>query len=40
MPLQDLSVGAKRSASRYQYSLSGFDRDEVAKWTLVMKERK
>ena len=39
VPLQDLSVGAKKSASRYQYSLSGFDRDEVAKWTLVMKDR-
>ncbi len=39
VPLQDLSVGAKRSASRYQYSLSGFDRDEVAKWTLVMKDK-
>ena len=39
MPLQDLSVGAKKSASRYQYSLSGFDRDEVAKWTLVMKDK-
>ena len=39
VPLQDLSVGAKKSASRYQYSLSGFDRDEVAKWTLVMKDK-
>ena len=39
VPLQDLNVGAKKSASRYQYSLSGFDRDEVAKWTLVMKEK-
>jgi len=39
VPLQDLSIGAKKSASRYQYSLSGFDRDEVAKWTLVMKDR-
>jgi multidrug efflux pump len=39
VPLQDLNVGAKKSASRYQYSLSGFDRDEVAKWTLVMKDK-
>jgi hydrophobe/amphiphile efflux-1 (HAE1) family protein len=39
VPLQDLSIGAKKSASRYQYSLSGFNRDEVAKWTLVMKDR-
>ena len=39
VPLQDVNVGAKKSASRYQYSLSGFDRDEVAKWTLVMKDK-
>jgi multidrug efflux pump subunit AcrB len=39
VPLQDLNVGAKKSASRYQYSLSGFNRDEVAKWTLVMKDK-
>jgi multidrug efflux pump subunit AcrB len=39
VPLQDLSVGAKKSAARYQYSLAGFDRDEVARWTLIMKDK-
>ena len=39
VPLQDLKVGANRSASRYQYSLSGFNQQEVIKWTLTMKER-
>jgi hydrophobe/amphiphile efflux-1 (HAE1) family protein len=39
VPLQDLKVGANRSASRYQYTLSGFDQQEVIKWTLLMKER-
>jgi len=38
-PLQDLNVGAKKSASRYQYTLSGFDRDEVAQWAVQMKQR-
>ncbi|MGO8800578.1 MAG: efflux RND transporter permease subunit [Roseiarcus sp.] len=39
VPLQDLNVGAKKSAARYQYTLSGFDRDEVAHWAVLMKER-
>jgi multidrug efflux pump len=39
VPLQDLNVGAKKSASRYQYTLSGFNRDEVARWALLMKQR-
>jgi hydrophobe/amphiphile efflux-1 (HAE1) family protein len=39
VPLQDLQVGAKRSASRYQFTVSGFDRDEVVRFGLEMKRR-
>jgi hydrophobe/amphiphile efflux-1 (HAE1) family protein len=39
VPLQDLKVGAKKSSSRYQYAMSGFNRDEVAHWALLMKQR-
>jgi len=39
VPLQDVQVGAKRAASRYQFTLSGFDRDEVVHWGLIMKSR-
>jgi hydrophobe/amphiphile efflux-1 (HAE1) family protein len=39
VPMQDIRVGAKVSASRYQYTLSGFDRDEVVHWGLLMKDR-
>jgi hydrophobe/amphiphile efflux-1 (HAE1) family protein len=39
VPVQDIRVGAKRSASRYQYSVSGFNPDEVARWALLMKDR-
>jgi hydrophobe/amphiphile efflux-1 (HAE1) family protein len=39
VPLQDVQVGAKVAASRYQFTLSGFDRDEVVRWGLLMKQR-
>jgi multidrug efflux pump len=39
VPLQDLNVGAKKSASRYQFAMSGFNQQEVARWALVMKQR-
>jgi hydrophobe/amphiphile efflux-1 (HAE1) family protein len=37
VPVQDIRVGAKRSASRYQYTLEGFDRREVARWAVLLK---
>jgi hydrophobe/amphiphile efflux-1 (HAE1) family protein len=36
VPVQDVSVGAKRSAARYQYAVSGLDRDEVVRWSQIM----
>jgi multidrug efflux pump subunit AcrB len=39
VPLQDIQVGAKIAASRYQYTLSGFDRNEVVQAGLLMKSR-
>jgi hydrophobe/amphiphile efflux-1 (HAE1) family protein len=39
VPLQDIQVGAKVAASRYQYTLSGFDRNEVVQAGLLMKSR-
>ena len=39
VPLQDLNVGAKKSASRYQFAMSGFNQEQVARWALVMKQR-
>jgi multidrug efflux pump len=39
VPVQDIRVGAKRSASRYQYTMVGLDRGEVERWSVVMKER-
>lgn len=39
VPVQDIRVGAKRSASRYQYTLVGLDRDEVERWAVLMRER-
>jgi multidrug efflux pump len=39
VPVQDIRLGAQRSASRYQYTVSGFDRDEVVRWAQLMKER-
>jgi len=39
VPLQDVQVGAKTAASRYQYTLSGFDRAEVVQAGLLMKSR-
>ncbi len=38
-PLQDLNVGAQESASRYQYTLTGIDPAEVARWAEVMRRR-
>jgi hydrophobe/amphiphile efflux-1 (HAE1) family protein len=39
VPMQDLNVGARRTASRYQYALSGLDREEVARWARIMYRR-
>ncbi len=39
VPLQDIRVGAKMSAARYQYTLSGFNRDEVVRWGQLMQDR-
>jgi hydrophobe/amphiphile efflux-1 (HAE1) family protein len=39
VPVQDVSIGAKRSAARYQYTVSGLDRDEVVRWALLMMKR-
>jgi hydrophobe/amphiphile efflux-1 (HAE1) family protein len=39
VPVQDVSLGAKRAASRYQYALSGLNRDEVVRWSEVMLRR-
>jgi multidrug efflux pump subunit AcrB len=36
VPMQDLKIGAKQSASRYQYTLSGLDQDEVSRWAEIM----
>jgi hydrophobe/amphiphile efflux-1 (HAE1) family protein len=36
---QDLNVGARRSASRFQYTMSGLDQDEVSKWAEIMFDR-
>ena len=39
VPVQDVSLGAKRAASRYQYAVSGLNRDEVVRWAEVMLRR-
>jgi hydrophobe/amphiphile efflux-1 (HAE1) family protein len=39
VPVQDVNIGAKRSAARYQYTVSGLDRDEVVRWALLMMKR-
>jgi hydrophobe/amphiphile efflux-1 (HAE1) family protein len=39
VPVQDVNIGAKRSAARYQYAVSGLDRDEVVRWSQVMMKR-
>jgi len=39
VPMQDIRIGAKISASRYQYTLSGFNRDEVVRSGLLMRDR-
>ncbi|HTZ34838.1 MAG TPA: efflux RND transporter permease subunit [Stellaceae bacterium] len=37
--VQDIRVGARRMASRYQYTLSGLNAGEVAHWAMLMKQR-
>jgi hydrophobe/amphiphile efflux-1 (HAE1) family protein len=39
VPVQDVNIGAKRTAARYQYTVSGLDRDEVVRWALIMMKR-
>ncbi len=39
VPVQDVSLGAKRAAARYQYAVSGLNRDEVVRWAEVMLRR-
>ena len=36
VPVQDVSLGAKRAAARYQYAVSGLNRDEVVRWAELM----
>jgi hydrophobe/amphiphile efflux-1 (HAE1) family protein len=36
VPVQDVTLGAKKGAARYQYAVSGLDPEQVARWGLVM----
>jgi hydrophobe/amphiphile efflux-1 (HAE1) family protein len=38
-PLQDLNLGAQNSASRYQYTMTGPDPDELFRWSDQMRQR-
>jgi multidrug efflux pump subunit AcrB len=38
-PWQDLQLGAENSASRYQYTLTGSDPDELWRWSEVMRHK-
>jgi multidrug efflux pump subunit AcrB len=35
-PVQDLSVGAHRTAARYQYTLTALSRAELVRWAMIM----
>jgi multidrug efflux pump len=38
-PVQDVSVGARRTAARFQYALTAFDSDELVKWARIMRRK-
>ena len=36
VPVQDITLGAKRGAARYQYAVAGLNPDQVARWGLIL----
>ena len=38
-PVQDVSVGARRTASRYQYNLTALDPNDLVKWARIMRRK-